>query len=66
MKKHPSICCVVSGFLLTLPIPIPDKEKKIKLNFYFYTSLSCLKRVYEGLHKTFGATTKKCKNKNLT
>ena len=24
-------------------------EIKIKLNFYFHTSLSCLKRFYEGL-----------------
>ena len=53
MKEHPAICCVANGFLLTLPIPIPDEEKKIKLSFYFHTSLSCLKRFYEGLDKTF-------------
>ena len=39
---------------------------KIKLNFYFHTSFWCLKRFYEGLHKTFLGTTKKCENKNLT
>ena len=33
MKKHPAICCVANGFLLTLPIPIPDEEKKIKFLF---------------------------------
>ena len=40
-------------------------EIKIKLNFYFHTSLWCLKKFYEGLHKTFWGTTKKCENKNL-
>ena len=36
-------------------------EIKINYNFYFHTSLWCLKRFYEdleGLHKTFGDTTK--------
>ena len=55
--------------LLALPALIPDKEKKINLNFYSHTSLWCLKMFYEGLkglHKTFGGTTKKCENKNLS
>ena len=41
---------------LTLKDPIISEsciEIKIKLNFYFHTSLWCLKRIYEGLHKTF-------------
>ena len=36
--------------------PNPVRREKIKVNFYFYTSLSCLKRFYEGLkrlHRTF-------------
>ena len=45
-------------FHLTLPVPIPDKEKKLSWNFYFHTSW-CLKRFYEGLHKTFWDTTTK-------
>ena len=42
---------------LSLPVPIPEEKKKYKLHFYFRTSLSCLKRFYEGLE---------CENKNLT
>ena len=44
-------------------------SEKINLNFYFHTSLWCLKKFYEGLKgllKTFGDTTKKCENKNLS
>ena len=44
-------------------------SEKINLNFYFHTSLWCLKKFYEGLkglHKTFGDTTKKCENKDLS
>ena len=64
---------------LRLKIPCISEsciEIEIKLNFYFDTSLCCLKRFHEGLHKTFWVTTslhetfwgttKKCKNKNLT
>ena len=36
---------------------------KVNLNFYFLTSLWYLKRFYEGLHKTFWGTAKKCENK---
>ena len=49
--------------------PNPRRREKINLNFCFHTSLSCLKRFYEGLrglHKTFWGTTKKCENKNLS
>ena len=31
----------------------PKRSEKINLIFYFYTSLRCLKRFDEGLHKTF-------------
>ena len=51
---------------LSNSLPNPGQSEKIKLNFYFRTSLWCLKRFYEGLHKTFWGTTKKCENKNLT
>ena len=33
--------------------PDPGQREKINLNFYFHTSLWCLKRFYESLHKTF-------------
>ena len=42
--------------LFFLPFPCISEsciEIKIKLNVYFHTSLWCLKRIYEGLHKTF-------------
>ena len=42
--------------LFFLPFPCISEscvEIKIKLNIYFHTSLRCLKRIYEGLHKTF-------------
>ena len=54
------------GHLLNPSHPDSGKEK-ISLNFYFHTSLSCLKKFYEGLkglHKTFWDTTK-CENKNF-
>ena len=54
---------------LTLPLLCISEsciEIKIKLNFNFHTSLRCLKRFYEGLHKTFWCTKKKCEDKNLT
>ena len=44
----------------------PGLREKIQLKFFFHTSLRSLKRFYEGLHKTFWDTTKKCENKNLT
>ena len=52
---------------LSLPFDVPCISEscvkiKIKLNFYFHTSFWCLK----GFHKTFGGTTKKCENKNIT
>ena len=53
---------------LTLPAPFISEsciEIKINLNFYFHTSLWCLKRFYEGVHKTVWGTTKKYENKNL-
>ena len=43
-------------FIVTLSVPCISKsciQIEIKLNFYFHTSLWCLKRFYEGLHKTF-------------
>ena len=55
--------------LFFLPFPCISEsciEIKIKLNVYFHTSLWCLERIYEGLHKTFWGTTKKCENKNLS
>ena len=44
--------------ILILPVPCISEsciEIKIQFNFYFHTSLRCLKRFYEGLHKTFEA-----------
>ena len=41
----------------------PGRREKINLNVYFYTSLRCLKRFYDGLHKTFRGITKRCENK---
>ena len=44
------------GTELTLKDPFISEsciEINIELNFYFRTSLWCLKRFYEGLHKTF-------------
>ena len=38
--------------LLNPSRPNPKRRAKINLN-YFYFSLSCLKRFYEGLHKSF-------------
>ena len=55
-------CC------LTLPAPCISAsciKTKINWSFYFHTSLWYLKRFYEGLHKTFWGTTKKCENKNF-
>ena len=53
--------------ILTLPTPCISEsctEIKFNLNYYFPTFLRCLKEFYEGLHKTFWGTTKKCENKN--
>ena len=47
----------------------PGRRENINLNLFFHISLWCLKRFCEGLkglHKTFGGTTKKCENKNLS
>ena len=32
--------------------PDPGRREKINVSFRFHTSLWCLKRFYEGLHKT--------------
>ena len=56
------------NILLTLPVPcISESCIKIKINlkFHFDTSLWCLKKVLQGLHKTFWGTAKKCENENL-
>ena len=45
-----------NNLVLTLKDPFISEsciEIKIELNSYFHTSLWCLKRFYEGLHKTF-------------
>ena len=57
---------IISFFHVNPQRPNSVQKEKINLYFYFHTSLWCLKRFYEGLHKTFWGTTKKCKNKNLT
>ena len=56
------------GFLTLPALCISENFFKIEinLNFYFHTSLWSLKRFYEGLHKTFRGTTKKCENKDLS
>ena len=49
--------------------PDPEFKEKINLDFYFHTSLSYLKRFYEGckdLHKTFRDISKISKNRNLS
>ena len=48
-------CSVCVSIYLTLPAPYISEsclKTKINLNFHFYaSSLSCLKRFYEGLEK---------------
>ena len=44
---------ISSKMILNPSRPNPGRREKINLNFYFHTSLWCLKRFYEGLHKTF-------------
>ena len=39
--------------LLNPSRPNPKRRAKINLNFYFHFSLLCLKRFYEGFHKSF-------------
>ena len=50
---------------LSNSLPNPGQSEKIKLNFYFRTSLWCLKRFYEGLHKTFWGSAKKREKKKF-
>ena len=60
---------ILAGFDFNPSLPrIPEKCNKVKinLNVYFHTSLWCLWRFYEGLHKTFWSTKKKCEDKNLS
>ena len=57
---------VCACFELTLNVPCISEscvKVKPKLNFYFHISLWYLKIYYEGLHKTFRDTTKKCEIK---
>ena len=49
---------IIRWNLLHFQAIFEDNYLKINLNFYFRTSLWCLKRFYEGLHKTIWGTTK--------
>ena len=67
LRRKLWICSHLLKKSLILPAPYSSGRSiktKIHLNFYFETSLWCLKRFDEGLqglHKTFGGTTKDCK-----